>query len=150
MSGPGSVVSMVNASAASLANHLLPRYPCRRAGGEYGMRPIILALSIAAVAACSPPAPRVPAPTADRPAQAQSPVMAWPALLTRPRPTPTRTIAYGTDPLQVADLWLPAGKSNRPHPTVLMVHGGCWTTDIADRSIMNWIADDLAKRGGLR
>ena len=28
-----------------------------------------------------------------------------------------------------------------------MVHGGCWTTEIADRSIMNWIADDLARRG---
>jgi len=71
--------------------------------------------------------------------------MAWPALLSRPRPAATRTISYGADPLQVADLWLPTGKG--PHPTVLMVHGGCWTTDIADRSIMNWIADDLAKRG---
>jgi acetyl esterase/lipase len=28
-----------------------------------------------------------------------------------------------------------------------MVHGGCWQTEIADRRIMNWIADDLKKRG---
>jgi acetyl esterase/lipase len=28
-----------------------------------------------------------------------------------------------------------------------MVHGGCWTIEIADRTIMNWIADDLRKRG---
>src|SRR3546814_14139141 len=28
-----------------------------------------------------------------------------------------------------------------------MVHGGCWTTEVADRTIMNWIADDLRKRG---
>ena len=28
-----------------------------------------------------------------------------------------------------------------------MVHGGCWQTDIADRTIMNWIADDLRRRG---
>jgi hypothetical protein len=28
-----------------------------------------------------------------------------------------------------------------------MVHGGCWQTEIADRRIMNWIADDLRKRG---
>jgi acetyl esterase/lipase len=28
-----------------------------------------------------------------------------------------------------------------------MVHGGCWQTEIADRSIMNWISDDLRKRG---
>ena len=28
-----------------------------------------------------------------------------------------------------------------------MVHGGCWQTEIADRTIMNWIADDLRRRG---
>ena len=28
-----------------------------------------------------------------------------------------------------------------------MVHGGCWQTDIADRTIMNWIADDLTRHG---
>jgi len=28
-----------------------------------------------------------------------------------------------------------------------MVHGGCWQTEIADRRIMNWIADDLRRRG---
>jgi acetyl esterase/lipase len=28
-----------------------------------------------------------------------------------------------------------------------MVHGGCWQTEIADRSIMNWISDDLRRRG---
>jgi acetyl esterase/lipase len=28
-----------------------------------------------------------------------------------------------------------------------MVHGGCWQTDIADRTIMNWIAEDLRRRG---
>src|SRR3546814_19509206 len=28
-----------------------------------------------------------------------------------------------------------------------MVHGGCWTTEVADRTIMNWIANDLRKRG---
>ena len=43
------------------------------------------------------------------------------------------------------DLWLPEGRG--PHPTVLMVHGGCWQTEIADRTIMNWIADDLRRRG---
>lgn len=28
-----------------------------------------------------------------------------------------------------------------------MVHGGCWQTEIADRRIMNWIAEDLRRRG---
>ena len=109
------------------------------------MRPIFLALSIAAALASCAPAQLAPDQTSA--SQAQPPVMAWSALLTRPRPAATATIAYGADPYQVADLWLPAGKAKRPLPTVLMVHGGCWTTGIADRNIMNWIAADLARRG---
>jgi acetyl esterase/lipase len=72
-------------------------------------------------------------------------LMVWPDLLTRPRPEESVAIAYGDSALQVVDLWLPEGMG--PHPTVLMVHGGCWQTEIADRRIMNWIADDLRKRG---
>lgn len=72
-------------------------------------------------------------------------LMTWPDLLDRPRPGPTATVHYGADPLQVADVWVPAGAG--PHPVVLMVHGGCWQTEIADRTIMNWIADDLRGRG---
>ncbi|HEX8580201.1 MAG TPA: alpha/beta hydrolase [Allosphingosinicella sp.] len=75
----------------------------------------------------------------------QPELMKWPALLTRERPQPSSTIRYGDDQMQVVDLWLPAGKG--PHPTVLMVHGGCWQTEIADRRIMNWIANDLRGRG---
>ena len=71
--------------------------------------------------------------------------MAWPDLLERPRPLPSATISYGSNPLQVIDLWQPDGAG--PHPVVLMVHGGCWQTEIADRRIMNWIADDLRQRG---
>ncbi len=71
--------------------------------------------------------------------------MAWADLFARPRPMSDATIPYGDDPLQVADLWLPAGSG--PHPTVLMVHGGCWQTDIAGRDTMNWIANDLRQRG---
>jgi len=71
--------------------------------------------------------------------------MQWPELLDRPRPKADARIPYGPDPLQFADLWLPKGKA--PHPVVLMVHGGCWQTDIADASIMNYIADDLRAHG---
>jgi len=71
--------------------------------------------------------------------------MTWPDLLTRPRPQPNATVSYGPGALQIVDVWLP--KRRGPHPVVLMVHGGCWQTEIADRRIMNWIADDLRKRG---
>ncbi|GAA0299268.1 alpha/beta hydrolase [Sphingomonas oligophenolica] len=72
-------------------------------------------------------------------------LLTWPDLVGRPRPDPDATIACGADALQRADVWIPVGKG--PFPTVLMVHGGCWTTSIADRTLMNWVADDLRKEG---
>jgi len=76
---------------------------------------------------------------------AAAPLMHWPDLLNRPQPKPDASIAYGADPLQHVDLWLP--KKAGTHPVVLMVHGGCWQTEVAKADIMNWIADDLRKRG---
>jgi acetyl esterase/lipase len=92
------------------------------------------ALAACAMAQTSPPPPNRP-----------DGLLLWPDLLERPRPLPTATFAYGGAALQVADLWLPDGPG--PHPTVLMVHGGCWQSEIADRRIMNWIAEDLRRRG---
>jgi acetyl esterase/lipase len=83
-----------------------------------------------------------PAPAASR---APGELLKWPDLLGRSRPEPTTSVSYGEHQLQRVDVWVPAGPG--PHPTVLMVHGGCWQTEIADRRIMNWIADDLRKRG---
>ena len=97
---------------------------------------LLLAAGLAACAVETPPA------TAPEPAPE---LMKWPALLTRERPQPSTTIRYGEDQMQLVDLWLPDGKG--PHPTVIMVHGGCWQTEIADRRIMNWIAEDLRRRG---
>lgn len=71
--------------------------------------------------------------------------MTWPDLVKREKPTPDATVAYGEDTIQKVDVWLPKGKG--PFPVVLMVHGGCWTTSIADRSLMNWIAADLRNDG---
>src|SRR3546814_9219193 len=42
-------------------------------------------------------------------------------------------------------VWRPAGAG--PFKTVLMVHGGCWQTAVADRSLMDWIAADLRDAG---
>jgi acetyl esterase/lipase len=80
-----------------------------------------------------------------QPARGADGLMVWPDLLERPRPQPDETVRYGADQLQIVDVWLPQGAG--PHPVVLMVHGGCWQTEIADRRIMNWIADDLRRRG---
>lgn len=76
---------------------------------------------------------------------ASADLLTWSVLTARPKPTADATIAYGTDDTQKIDVWLPRGKG--PFPVVLMVHGGCWTSSIADRSLMNWIADDLRKAG---
>jgi acetyl esterase/lipase len=96
---------------------------------------LALALSLALpLAACTVAPPSEP-----------TTLMTWPDLLRRPRPQPSLTLAYGDDPYQKVDLWLPDGAG--PHPVVLMVHGGCWQTEIADRSLMSWIAADLRGRG---
>ncbi|MDB5691523.1 MAG: alpha/beta hydrolase [Alphaproteobacteria bacterium] len=75
----------------------------------------------------------------------QDGLLKWPDLLERERPEPDASIRYGREVNQLVDLWLPATPAT--HPVVLMVHGGCWQSDVADRRIMNWIADDLRRRG---
>lgn len=50
-------------------------------------------------------------------------------------------ISYGPDALQHVDLWQPPGDG--PFPVVLMIHGGCWRTDVATAEIMNRVAADL-------
>ena len=73
------------------------------------------------------------------------PIMVWKDLLSRAKPSPDATLRYGADALQVVDVWKPSGAG--PHPAVVMIHGGCSQTAIAERDIMNWIADDLRKHG---
>lgn len=81
----------------------------------------------------------------DTPTAASWTPLTWPDLTKRPRPKADATISYGADSMQKVDVWLPKGKA--PHKTVLMVHGGCWQTSIADRSLMDWIAGDLRDHG---
>ncbi len=73
--------------------------------------------------------------------------LVWTDLTSRPRPAPDATVRYGDDRLQVVDLWLPADRSAAPRPVVLMIHGGCWQSSIADRRLMDWVADDLRSAG---
>jgi len=110
---------------------------------DRSVRTLLAAAALAVLAGCAMDETQGKQPAAEA-SEAASP-MRWPDLLERARPAPDTAIAYGSDPLQVIDLWLPPGPG--PHPVALMVHGGCWQTDIADRSIMAWIADDLRRRG---
>lgn len=72
-------------------------------------------------------------------------LMTWGDLTARARPKADATIAYGAYEYQKVDVWLP--RTPAPHKTVLMVHGGCWTTSIADRTLMDWAAADLRDAG---
>jgi dipeptidyl aminopeptidase/acylaminoacyl peptidase len=58
--------------------------------------------------------------------------------------TQPRTHAYGSDPVQVADLLLPAGDGD--HPVAVLLHGGFWRARFT-RSTMAALAVDLAGRG---
>lgn len=103
------------------------------------MRFLLAVLVAAALTGCAMPSNAPP------PGRGPDGLMAWPDLTERPRAEPSATIRYGEDGMQVVDLWLPSGRG--PHPTVLMVHGGCWQTSIADRRLMDWAAEDLRRRG---
>ncbi|GGY40132.1 alpha/beta hydrolase family protein [Parvularcula lutaonensis] len=75
----------------------------------------------------------------------EAPLMAWPDLTSRPLPEPSETLRYREGDAGVIDVWLPEGEG--PHPVVLMIHGGCWQKAIADRTLMNYAAEDLRQRG---
>ncbi len=72
-------------------------------------------------------------------------LMTWGDLTARVRPKADATIAYDAHEYQKVDVWLP--RTQPPHKTVLMVHGGCWTTGVADRTLMDWAAADLRDAG---
>ena len=72
-------------------------------------------------------------------------LMVWDDLLGRPKVSPQQTIRWGQGATDVVDVWLPDGAG--PFPVVLMVHGGCWQKSIADRTLMNWAAEDLRSHG---
>jgi acetyl esterase/lipase len=67
------------------------------------------------------------------------------AFLAQPQPAPDEVIPYGLSPVQAVDLYLPKGEG--PHPSVILIHGGCWSADIPGREHVRAVADDLRGRG---
>ncbi|WP_291197397.1 alpha/beta hydrolase [Hyphomonas sp.] len=102
------------------------------------------AAALALVAACAPAregAVHPEAPVMAEPAK----LMTWDDLSALPRPVASHTIRWGEGVTDEVDLWLPEGAG--PHPVVVMVHGGCWQKSIADKNLMDWMADGLRQQG---
>jgi acetyl esterase/lipase len=78
-------------------------------------------------------------------AQEKPKLLTFSKLLARERAKPTERIAYGREPLQFGDLWLPTGPG--PHPVVALIHGGCWQAALPGVELMDYMADDLRRRG---
>lgn len=55
-----------------------------------------------------------------------------------------RTISYGPDPSQCADLNLPRARG--PHPVMVLLHGGSWRSQYGKR-VMRGLVGDLLARG---
>lgn len=117
----------------------------------YGMKHILaLSVSVLMLAACAPAndgpssTPSEDTPVTETAAE-PAPLMKWSDLLSRPVPKTPHTLKTGNRDTDVADLWLPDGPG--PHPVIVMIHGGCWQKGIADRTLMNYAAEDLRQRG---
>lgn len=66
-----------------------------------------------------------------------------------PAPTPVAAstslnVAYGTDPLQKMDIYLPANRSTTTTKVLIMIHGGGWTG--GDKADFTVFVDTLKKR----
>jgi hypothetical protein len=55
-----------------------------------------------------------------------------------------RTVSYGPDPSQCADLNLPSAPG--PHPVMILLHGGSWRSQYGKR-VMRGLVGDLLTRG---
>lgn len=54
-------------------------------------------------------------------------------------------IQYGSDPKQFGDLRIPKGKG--PYPVLVVIHGGCWTSSIANMDFMSPFSEAFTKEG---
>ncbi len=101
-------------------------------------------LTLAALAASVSLAACMSSSTVVDPVETRTPIT-FSQLLNQPRQTADRRIAYGADPLQFGELWIP--KDGRRHPVIVLIHGGCWRADLPGTELMDYMAADLRDRG---
>jgi acetyl esterase/lipase len=115
----------------------------------------LLAFTAALIlAACSaedsaPSRPDMPMPTDATDPHADDRPIGWQPLLERERELADHRINYGDEEEQYGELWLPdAGVYGAgPHPTVIMIHGGCWQAAIPGTILQDQLNADLRRRG---
>ena len=78
-------------------------------------------------------------------AEPRSSLLSYKDILARKSALADRRIAYGPDPLQFGELWLPA-RSRRAR-VVVVIHGGCWQAALPGLELMNGVAEALSQRG---
>ena len=71
--------------------------------------------------------------------------ISWSDLLDRPRENANVRIPYGEGQHEFGELWLPDGDG--PFPLVVMIHGGCWLSQIPGTILQDYLAADLRARG---
>lgn len=94
---------------------------------------LLLALSVALSAL-------LPVQAADDP-----PLLTYRQMLARPVVTGGVRLAYGPEPQQYGDLWVPDGTG--PHPVLVLIHGGCWLSQYDGFSLMGGMAKALRDAG---
>ena len=66
-------------------------------------------------------------------------------LLARPHAQADVRMTYGPREQQFAELWLPKGDG--PHPVILLIHGGCWLSELPGLELMDPMAQALRAQG---
>lgn len=74
-------------------------------------------------------------------------LMKYSDVLKLPVDSATVRLSYGPDTFQFGDLRLPKKKGKGPHKVVVILHGGCWVSAIADLTLMDAMATQLTRDG---
>lgn len=71
----------------------------------------------------------------------------WSDILSAETSATYERIQVGPDSLQFAELWLPPDRFERPHPVVILIHGGCWLGMYPGVVLTHPMAEALTKEG---